>query len=99
LWAKDKLFGMPDEVNQFYEEGRDLYIKDMDGVLVKIADTVETRLKEAKDDIAKAKEEIRKYVENLPKDLQKAGEEAEKKSARQPCDPLGNVITYSCVSY
>lgn len=78
LWAKDKIFGMPDKVNRFYEEGRDLYIKDMDAVLVKIADTVETRLKEAKDEITKGKEEIRKYVEDLPKNLQKAGKEAEK---------------------
>ena len=83
LWAKDKLFGMPDEVNQFYEEGRDRYIKDMDAVLVKIADTVETRLKEAKDEIAKGKKQIKEYVENLPKNLQKAGKEAEKNVSSQ----------------
>jgi hypothetical protein len=78
LWAKDKLFGMPDEVNRFYEEGRDMYLKDMDAVLVRIAETVETRLKEAKTEIANGKKEIRAYVESLPKDLQKAGQEAEK---------------------
>jgi hypothetical protein len=78
LWAKDKLFGMPDEVNRFYEEGRDLYLKDMDAVLVRISQTVETRLKEAKTEIAHGKKEIRAYVESLPKDLQKAGQEAEK---------------------
>lgn len=83
LWAKDKLFGMPNEVNEFYKEGRERYIKDMDAVLVKIADTVETRLKEAKDEIAKGKKEIKEYVDNLPKNLQKAGEEAEKNVSSQ----------------
>lgn len=83
LWAKDKLFGMPDEVNRFYEEGRDRYIKDMDAVLVKIADTVETRLKEAKDEIAKGKKQIKEYVDALPKNLQKAGKEAENNLSSQ----------------
>jgi hypothetical protein len=78
LWASDKLFGMPDEVNRFYEEGRDQYLADMDVVLVRIATTVETRLKEAKDEIAKGREAIAKYVRELPKTLQKAGEDAEK---------------------
>ena len=32
-WAKDKLFGMPDKVNEFYEAGRELYLKQMDGVI------------------------------------------------------------------
>jgi hypothetical protein len=78
LWASDKLFGMPDEVNRFYEEGRDQYVADMDVVLVRIATTVESRLKEAKDEIARGKEAIAKYVKELPKALKNAGEEAEK---------------------
>lgn len=77
LWAKDKLFGMPDEVNKFYEEGRDRYIKEMDTVLVAIADRVETVLKEAKDEIAAGKKKIAEYVEALPKNLKKAGEDAQ----------------------
>ena len=32
-WAKDKLLGMPDKVNEFYEAGRELYLKQMDGVI------------------------------------------------------------------
>ena len=31
-WAKDKLVGMPDKVNEFYEAGREIYLKKMDGV-------------------------------------------------------------------
>jgi hypothetical protein len=83
LWAKDKLFGMPDEVNEFYEEGRDHYIEDMDAVLIKIADKVETRLKEAKDEIANGKAEIRKYTETLKGDLKKAAEDKEKDVSSQ----------------
>ena len=83
LWGWDKLTGMPDEVNRFYEEGRDQFIKDMDEVLVKIADTVEKRLKEAKDEIAKGKKKIREYVDELPKNLQKAGKNAEKNVSSQ----------------
>ena len=77
LWAKDKLFGMPDEVNEFYEKGRELYIKEMDTVLVSIADHVETVLKEAKDEIAEGKKKIVEYVDALPENLKKAGEEAQ----------------------
>jgi len=77
LWAKDKLFGMPDEVNRFYEEGRDRYIADMDKVLVVIADTVESRLQQAKDEIAAGRQRIAEYVESLPKNLRKAGRRAQ----------------------
>ncbi len=83
LWLKDKILGMPDEVNQFYEEGRDRYISDMDAVLVKISDTVETRLKEAKDEILNGKNKIREYIDDLPKNLKKAGREAEKNVSSQ----------------
>jgi len=77
LWVKDKFFDLPDEVNKFYEEGRDLYLKEMDTVLVAIADRVETVLKEAKDEIAGGKAKIAEYVEALPKNLKKAGQEAQ----------------------
>jgi hypothetical protein len=83
LWAKDKLFGLPEEVNRFYEEARDRYLREMDVVLTGIANTVESRLKEAKSEIAGGRSKIRDYVESLPKDLQQAGRQAEREvSAR-----------------
>ena len=83
FWAKDKLFGLPEEVNRFYEEGRDRYLREMDVVLTGIANTVESRLKEAKSEIAGGRRKIRDYVESLPKDLQQAGRQAEREvSAR-----------------
>jgi hypothetical protein len=39
-WAKDKLFGMPSKVNEFYVAGRELYLKQMDVVITKVADIV-----------------------------------------------------------
>ena len=91
LWLKDKFFDLPDEVNRFYETAREQYLKDMDTVLVRIADKVESRLKEAKDDIAKGREKIRTYVAELPKTLQHAGKEAEGKVSDKFDDLKRNV--------
>jgi hypothetical protein len=76
LWAKDKLVGMPDEVNRFYEEGRDLYTKEMDAVLDNIATLVETGLNEAKTIITQGRQEIQDYVNSLPLALQEVGQKA-----------------------
>ena len=77
-WAKDKLVGMPDKVNEFYEAGRELYLKQMDGVISRVADIVGGDLTAAKMRIARGKAEIASYVKSLPKDLQKVGSEASK---------------------
>src|SRR5204863_2994115 len=76
LWAKDKLFGMPEEVNVFYEAGRNLYIAKMDAVLDNIASLVETGLTEAKALIAQGKQEIQEYVNGLSPALREVGEKA-----------------------
>ena len=57
-WAKDKLLGMPDKVNEFYEAGRELYLKQMDGVISRVADIVGGDLGRAKKRIAAGKAEI-----------------------------------------
>ncbi|WP_211195878.1 hypothetical protein [Agromyces sp. H66] len=75
-WAKDKLFGMPDKVNEFYEAGRELYLTQMEGVISRVADIVGGDLKAAKLRIAKGRAEIATYVKSLPRDLQKVGSEA-----------------------
>ncbi|MFF2372259.1 hypothetical protein [Agromyces sp. NPDC058110] len=75
-WAKDKLVGMPDKVNEFYEAGRELYLKRMDDVISSVADIVSGDLVAAKQRIAKGRSEIAAYVASLPKDLQKVGSEA-----------------------
>ncbi|HVN12182.1 MAG TPA: hypothetical protein VMT69_08805, partial [Kineosporiaceae bacterium] len=75
-WAKDKLFGMPDKVNEFYEAGRELYLKQMDGVISRVADIVGGDLTAAKTRIARGKAEIASYVRSLPADLKTVGAEA-----------------------
>ncbi len=77
-WAKDKLFGMPDKVNEFYEAGRELYLKEMDGVISRVADIVGGDLTAAKQRIAKGRNDIAAYVKTLSPDLQKVGSEAAK---------------------
>ncbi len=69
---------MPDKVNEFYEAGRELYLKQMDGVISRVADIVGTDLTAAKQRIAKGRAEIATYVKSLPPDLQKVGSEAAK---------------------
>ncbi len=72
LWLKDKLFSLPPVVNKFYEEGRQLYIKAMDGVLDRVAILVEKGLNEAKAEIAKGRKAIQAKLDAQPANLRKA---------------------------
>src|SRR4029079_844811 len=76
-WLKDKLMGLPGEVNQFYADGRKQYLTDMDGVIGKVADLVGAELTSARARIAEGKPDVHKYVTALPKDLQQVGKDAE----------------------
>ncbi|MGV0104142.1 eCIS core domain-containing protein [Nostoc sp. DSM 114160] len=75
-WLKDKLFGMPSEVNAFYQEGRQLYINQMDGVINKVVAIISKGLTQAKAEIANGKQEIQDYVNKLPQDLKGVGQQA-----------------------
>ncbi|MFD9705432.1 hypothetical protein [Lentzea sp. NPDC059081] len=75
-WAKDKLLGMPDKVNEFYTAGRELYLKQMDGVISRVADVVGGDLSLAKQRIAAGKAEIAAFVKTLSPELQKVGADA-----------------------
>ena len=59
-WAKDKLLGMPEKVNEFYAAGRELYLKQMDGVITRVADIVAADLTAAKKRIARGKRRDRR---------------------------------------
>ena len=82
-WLKDKLFGMPDEVNVFYSQGRDAYLTSMDGVIGEVADLVGSELNAARMKIAAGRAEVHDYVTQLPQDLQKVGKDAEGKLDQQ----------------
>jgi hypothetical protein len=76
LWMKDKLTSMPPEVNAFYDQGRKLYLQQMDGVIDRIANIVGGELGRAKARINQGRADVKKHVASLPKGLQKIGQEA-----------------------
>ncbi len=79
LWLKDAAFGMPDEVNEFYVQGRADYLSAMDSLIARIAGIVGAALTAAKARIVAGRAEVRTLVEALPENLRKVGEEAESK--------------------
>ena len=72
---KDTVVGMPDEVNQFFVDGRELYLKLMDRELTIIAKHIATELNRAKDIITKGKQSVQDFVDKQPADLKKFAEE------------------------
>jgi hypothetical protein len=80
-WIKDQFMGLPPEVNAFYVEGRNLFTGLMDKLVVQVANLVETRLKEAKQEVANGQAKIKTYVAGLPKNLQSVGQAAQKEVA------------------
>ena len=75
-WAKDKIKGMPKEVNIFYSDGRARFIQQMDAVVGNVAEIIARGLNEAKAEVAKGKKEIETYVAQLPSDLRDVGTKA-----------------------
>jgi hypothetical protein len=74
--AKDYFAGLPEEVNEFFVTGREIYISTMDGYIETIANMVTTKLNQAKQEIAKGKQEVQDYVSSLSPSLRKLGKEA-----------------------
>jgi hypothetical protein len=77
-WLKDKLFGLPHDADVFYTQGRVVFTRTMDDLVVRVAALVELRLKQAKDEVAKGKTEIATYVQGLKPSLQSVGKNAQK---------------------
>lgn len=75
-WAKDKLLGMPAEVNTFFQEGRQIYLKQMQVVINSVAEIVGGELTRAKTRIAQGRKEIQDYVTGLPGNLREVGQQA-----------------------
>ncbi|MCH7400362.1 hypothetical protein ACFOUP_07720 [Belliella kenyensis] len=90
-WVYDKFAGMPDEVNEFFVEGRDIYIKYLDKALDKIADTVANDLNLAKNTIQEGRNEVAQYVAELPENLQSIGTEAAE-SIQSQFDSLNETV-------
>ncbi|HZH92119.1 MAG TPA: hypothetical protein VEX70_16095 [Pyrinomonadaceae bacterium] len=77
-WVADQFTGLPEEVNAFYVEGRNIFTRLMDALVVRVADLVEKRLAEAKAMVADGQNEIKLYVSNLAPNLRSVGESAQK---------------------
>jgi hypothetical protein len=80
-WFKDQFKGLPEEANVFYVEGRNLFTRLMDVVIVRVSNLVEKRLAEAKNLVAAGQTQIKTYVDSLPKNLKSVGQAAEKEVA------------------
>jgi hypothetical protein len=76
LWVRDQFAGLPDEVNVFYVEGRQIYLARIEACLTDIADYVAQELTRAKQRIAAGQQAIGKYVAGLSPDLQQVGRAA-----------------------
>ncbi|MEQ8540644.1 MAG: DUF4157 domain-containing protein [Coleofasciculus sp. D1-CHI-01] len=74
--VSDSWHGLPPEVNQFFVDGRQMYLDSMDGTLTDIANFVAQKLNEAKEKIAEGKQKIQEFVADLPENLRKVGQEA-----------------------
>ncbi len=72
----DVFTGLPDEVNEFFVRGREIFIERMDTVITDIANVVATELTAAKSRITQGKQEVQDYVTSLPQNLQEIGQEA-----------------------
>ena len=79
LWGYDLLQGPPEEINTIYRNGKNKYIQAMDVVIGKASGLVVRQLNAAKMRINAGKQEIKSYVESLPKSLQSVGAEAAQK--------------------
>jgi hypothetical protein len=75
-WVKDKFAGLPDEVNVFYEQARQGYVNQMQGVISSVADVIGGELTRAKQRIATGRDELQAAVKALPPDLQAIGKQA-----------------------
>jgi hypothetical protein len=75
-WLKDKVRGMPSEVNVFYADGRNRFLQGMDAVINNVVQIIGRGLAEAKAEVANGRKEIQAYVAQLPADLKKVGKQA-----------------------
>ena len=76
LWLKDKVMGMPSEVNAFYQDGRNQYLKQMEGVISGVADIVGGELGRARACVAQGRQQVKDFAASQPKELQKVAQDA-----------------------
>lgn len=75
-WGIDLFAGLPDEVNVFFTEGREVFVNHMDGAITVIANIVATELTLAKNRIELGKQKVTDFVNELPTNQKQFGQEA-----------------------
>lgn len=80
-WIADRFRDVPPEIKQILQRNRAKFTQEMDTLVVRIANVVETRLQQAKNEITQGQGRIKSYVAGLPKDLQAVGKAAEREMA------------------
>ena len=90
-WIRDQFKGLPEEANAFYEEGRRVFQATMDKLIVRVANLVELRLKEAKAVVAKGQADIKAFVASQPKELQQFAQAAAKEVNERFKDLEGSI--------
>jgi hypothetical protein len=90
-WLSDAFTGLPDEVNAFFVEGRNLYIRLMKRTIQDIARLVARELTAAKKRVQQGRQEVATYVESLPDNLRKVGKQAASE-INQKFDELNSTV-------
>ena len=75
-WLKDKILPLPDFAKAWFTQAHDRFKNDLDALVVRVANLVEQRLQEAKDEIDAGQREIKEYVDGLEGDLKEVGQAA-----------------------
>ena len=78
LKLKDWAFPLPHKVKVWFDEAYEVFQQELDALVLRVANLVETRLKEAHDEIERGQREIHTYVEGLKGSLKSVGTAAEK---------------------
>jgi uncharacterized protein YdcH (DUF465 family) len=77
-WVADLFGPAPEGIKLIIKKNLDVFTATMDALVVRVADTVDKLLKDAKDEIDKGQARIKTYVSTLKGGLQKVGADAEK---------------------
>jgi uncharacterized protein YdcH (DUF465 family) len=80
-WIADLFRAAPEGIKKIIKRNLDIFTATMDALVVQIADNVETRLKDIKNEIDKGQLKIKNYVLTLKGDLAKVGKAAEQEVA------------------
>ncbi len=90
-WIADLFSPTHPEIKRILERARQTFSSDMDTVIIRVANTVDQQLAQAKAEIDRGQARIKSYVDSLPRDLQGVGRAAQQDVAGR-FDELRNSV-------